>query len=458
MREPIDIFDPLCISLVHQHLLFSCPNLSQEFSAKYKPKMVEVGWEQVLSKWEEAQLTKRLAHQHLQCVAPSLVDEFNKKHGFLSIVSDTRVTLEEVVVKWKEEQMINSLVYQHLKAVAPDLAIEFNSTHNCFYYKDIPQRFVQVLVETQKENQRCSLDQSNRPVREIRGRSHMLGMKKNKFSKEEVARIEDAISLKHDIAALAKELGRSYKSVHGKIASLRRQAHLKKGKMTMDEVNRIYQAAQNKEDYALVAKELGRDRITILTRMNMAISNPHSQPNTRRPFSLEEDLLILEKVIPHLKFKTLSSSGFLSETELMELATEFQRGRGPVKFRWESTLQPWLLQHLTGTSSFKIEKMLTRVVAEKFTDLQGISWSNLVKQHKEFSGHTGTSLGSVYRKIISCAKAREGSKEVNPSEVARYAAETYQPAKEPALKVVRRENIIQHFEDRVKLLEINVVV
>ena len=170
------------------------------------------------------------------------------------------------------------------------------------------------------------------------------------------------------------------------------------------------------------------------------------------------DLLILEKVVPCLKFKTLSSSGFLSETELMVLATEFQRGRSSVKYRWEHSLQPWLLQHHTGTSSFKIEKMLASVVAEKFTDIQGIGWSDLVKQHKELSGHTGSSLSSVYRKVISCMKHREGYKEVNPFEIARYAAEAYQPAKEPVVKVVRRERIIQHFEDRVKLLEIDVVV
>jgi len=204
----------------------------------------------------------------------------------------------------------------------------------------------------------------------------MLGVKKNTFSKEEVARIEDAIALKHDITTVAKEMGRSYNSVHGKMARLRRQAHVKKGKLTVDEVNRIHQAVQNKEDCALVAKELGRDQTTVRTRMKMAISNPYSQPNTKRPFSLEEDLLILEKVVPRLRFKTLSSSGYLSESELMELATEFQRGRSSVKFRWEHSLQPWLLQHLIGTSSLKIEKMLTRVELKSsltFKELVGLT-------------------------------------------------------------------------------------
>jgi len=137
-----------------------------------------------------------------------------------------------------------------------------------------------------------------------------------------VTRIEDAIAQKHDISAVAKEMGRSYYSVYSKITNLRRRAHLIKGRLSIDEINRIHQAIQNKEDAALVAKELGRDQTTVRTRMKMSISNPQSKPNTKRRFSIEEDLLILEKIIPRLKFKTLSSSGFLSDTELMGLATE----------------------------------------------------------------------------------------------------------------------------------------
>ena len=38
---------------------------------------------------------------------------------------------------------------------------------------------------------------------------------------------------------------------------------------------------------------------------------------------------------------------------------------------------------------FRIERMLTRLVAEKFTDHVAINWSELVNQHKEFVGHTG---------------------------------------------------------------------
>ena len=163
MRKPRDILDPLSISLVHQHLLSSCPNLAQEFSAKYRPKMAEVGLEQVLGKWEEAQLTKKLVHQHLDFFAPSLVVEFSQKHGFPPY---TRVALKEVVAKWKEDQMITGLVYQHLRTVTPDLALEFKDNHFCCYFEDVPVGFFRLLVEAQMKNHKSmsseeyKLDQS----------------------------------------------------------------------------------------------------------------------------------------------------------------------------------------------------------------------------------------------------------------------------------------------------------
>ena len=171
--------DPLCISLVHQHLLSSCPNLAQELSAKFKPKVAEVGLEQVLGKWEEAELTKRLVHQYLECAAPSLVAEFNLKHGSpLKMTDYTRVTLEEVVANWKEELMINGLVYQHLRTVAPDLATEFKVNHYCCYFEEVPEpqallrnspeEMTQLIEEMQKKNddggdgKRCNIMQSVR--------------------------------------------------------------------------------------------------------------------------------------------------------------------------------------------------------------------------------------------------------------------------------------------------------
>ena len=63
-------------------------------------------------------------------------------------------------------------------------------------------------------------------------------------------------------------------------------------------------------------------------------------------------------------------------------------------------MQPWLLQHYAGTPGFRIERMLTRLVAEKFTDHSGIDWAEIVSQHKELVGHTATSLGQAHQKVL----------------------------------------------------------
>merc|ERR1719427_1928722 len=100
----------------------------------------------------------------------------------------------------------------------------------------------------------------------------------------------------------------------------------------------------------------------------------------------------------------------------MALAKELQRHCGSVRSRWERILQPWLLQHYTGTSGFRIERMLTSLVAEKYNDHRGIDWSEIVNQHKEFWGHTASSISEIYRTILQRAKAKKS--DVSLQEVA----------------------------------------
>ena len=49
--------DPLCLSLVHQHLLSRCPSLAAEFNSKYSPPKVDVSEEQVLTKTRRKEVT-----------------------------------------------------------------------------------------------------------------------------------------------------------------------------------------------------------------------------------------------------------------------------------------------------------------------------------------------------------------------------------------------------------------
>ena len=52
---------------------------------------------------------------------------------------------------------------------------------------------------------------------------------------------------------------------------------------------------------------------------------------------------------------------------------------------------------------------------------RGISWSDIVKQHKEFEGHTSASVGKIYRTILSLAKI--GKSDASLKEVADFAKE-----------------------------------
>ena len=78
--EQTGLGDPLCLSLVHQHLLSRCPSLAAEFNSKYSPPKVDASEEQVLTKWEETQLIRSLVLQHLGRVAPSLAVEFRQMY------------------------------------------------------------------------------------------------------------------------------------------------------------------------------------------------------------------------------------------------------------------------------------------------------------------------------------------------------------------------------------------
>ena len=122
-------------------------------------------------------------------------------------------------------------------------------------------------------------------------------------------------------------------------------------------------------------------------------------------------------------------------------------------------LQPCLLQHYTGTTGFRVERMLTRLVAEKFSDHRGIDWTEIVNQHKEFVGHTSASLRHIFHRVHSHAKGKKN--DASLQEVADYAAEVYQPGKEKeesAAMVVLREKIILYFKEKVADLGINVVI
>ena len=400
-------------------------------------------------------------YQHMKRVTPALAEEFAKSYH-VSSMDDVKEVIEVI----EEQQFIRSLVIRHLQQVAPAIALEFGGSQVLLQnvpadiiksiesakevvYQEEVQRNQTVLADTdQKEN----LDQVNKRERR--------GVKQNTFTTEEVSIIQRAMANGEDLAVLAKQLGRSYGSIYKKTQTLKKAAAASKtGKYSPEEIDIIHQALVNNEDYREVAKKLGRDASHVRVKMLRMKCNPNLGKKSK--FSIEEDVLILDKVVPWMKDNNLSSSGFFSQKVLIELATEFKRDYDSVKHRWESTLQPWLLQHYTGTSGLRVERMLTTLLAQKFKDHKGVAWSQILKEHKDFVGHTSTSIRNIFHTCRKLAMQKKNAGDVNLQEVAEYAADAYQPGKErrePVSTTVQREKVIAYFKRKAEDLGIEVAV
>ena len=102
--------NPLCLSLVHQHLLSRCPSLAAEFNSKYSPPKVDVSVEQVLMKWEETQLVRGLVLQHLERVSPTLALEFRQMYTCHEEAPELLSLLVREVTKRCEAGNVSNLV------------------------------------------------------------------------------------------------------------------------------------------------------------------------------------------------------------------------------------------------------------------------------------------------------------------------------------------------------------
>ena len=487
--------DALCISLVHQYLDNTKSALADQFKYEYQPQKTNVELKEVLSKWKEEQLVRGLIYQHLKTVAPSLAGEFRDRHwcslepapkrlleelqkklleiaskrGISKVEDESRRDQEQENKRMEntlttEEQLVKSLVYQHLRKVAPSLAVEFRDNHLCCS-ETAPGHLLGELqgkvlaIARSKGTYKVDAESKGKPEQN----NNRKRLERNTFTSEELDRIKKAMANNEDMGTVAKEMGRSYNSVSCMIYYLRKSAGLKKGKFSAEEIERVKQAVANNEDYKSVAAELNRNPKSVHSRLlSLTMKGNLETVGRGKNFAFEEDLCILDKAIDRLslKFSKLSSAGILSQSDFVELAKDLHRyEHTSVRKRWETMLQPWLLQHYTGTTGFRIERMLTSLVAEKFNDHKGIDWSEILNQHKELVGHTASSISGIYRNILSNAKEKKS--DVSLQEVAEYAATVYQPGKEkkePAAKAFHREKIVSYFKEKVAELGINVVV
>ena len=201
--------DPLCLSLVHQHLLSRCPSLAAEFTSKYSPPKVDASVEQVLANWEETQL-------------------------------------------------IRSLVLQHLGRVAPSLAVEFRQMYTC--PEKVPQLLSLLVTEVTRRCEAGNVTNLNgygvgkESVSQVQeSTNRKLGANPKTFTEAEERRITRAIEENESIVKVAKEMGRTYRSILAKVWR-RKQAMttVSKGRFSAEEDSRTRLAVENGEDYRKV--------------------------------------------------------------------------------------------------------------------------------------------------------------------------------------------------------------
>ena len=442
---------PMCVSLIQQYLDNTNSSLADPFKHKYQPLKSNVKWDEVLSKWREEQLARSLVYQHMKTVSPTLAGEFKAKFQ----PQETKFQSPEALSEWKEEQLARSLVYKHLNSVDPSFAVEFQSKGFVESLPESPIGLAQKTIsDVANKKESCHSVKDDKKQKQNNYR-----VKVKRFTTEEILRIERAIAMKENVGAIAKEMGRSYDTVHKRFMRDQQSGGMKKGKWSIQEMERVRRAATNKEDHKVVARELGRAPLDVKRNMNFIRNDPDRGNRAQRKFSLQEDLLILDEVILRLDVSKLSCVGDLPPTSSTKLAKDMGRTKDVLPTRWNRYILPCLLQHYAGTTGFRVERMLTRLVADKFTDAMGIDWDEIVGQHKEFLGHTRTSLSKTFQYISNNAKRYKGAESLQ--EVAEYAADVYQPGKErkePAAKTAHREAVIAHFKKRINELGINVML
>ena len=451
--------DPMCLSLVHQFLDNTNSSLADQFRLKYEARKTKVKYEEVLLKWRVDQLTQSLVHEYLKTVSPALANEFKVKYQ----PEGTKLQMMEVLSKWNEEQLAKGLVFKHLKTVAPSLAVEFEKKYT-LPVKLIPKQLTGLIQRTlpviAEEVRECPSTEKKDE------RKQELHIKRSTFTTEEILRIQRAIAMKEDVGALAKEMGRSCKSLNHKIRRVLDQSTsatgMKRGKYSAAEDARVRLAVKNNENYKVVAKELNRDPELVQGQMYHIAKDPnYGTGQGMKRFSVQEDLLLLDEVILGMDVSKLSCIRTFPTSIATKVAKDTGRSHRTIRLRWEILLLPFLLQHFTGTTGFRVERMLTSLIAEKFRDSKGIDWPEIVNQHPEFAGHTARSLSRIFHKVHSNAKTVKGVDSLSLQEVADYASAVYQPGKErkesPA-QAAHREAIISYFKRRVAELGINVVL
>ena len=211
-------------------------------------------------------------------------------------------------------------------------------------------------------------------------------------------------------------------------------------------------------DAASLAKTLDRPFKSVVNRINSLIRTGGVIKPLK--FTLVEDTLLLETlVIPRVDTEKLSEI-VLHKHQYADLTEQLGKSPQAVRHRWETCLQPWLLQHYSGTLNLRVERMLANYILETFTDFSSIKWPQVVAQ-SEFAGHTVNSLRCIYFKRLNATKQKYGLKsdEVSMQCIAQHCELVYGMGTPKGYnnrdnKIKRQRDVIAFFEQR--MIDLNI--
>ena len=325
---------------------------------------------------------------------------------------EEEVTLLESVKKFgsnaiatNQSDMLESLVVlQYLKEVSPTLAEEFADLH---IFRQVSCHLKSVSPELAEElSDICKVKKKqNTEVKKLRNKK--TGIVARRFTPQEdeiiKADIENAGEGTINISLLSKCLNRTTRSV--------------------------------------------QSRIEILERVGGNTSKTH--------FSLLEDIMLLERlVIPRVGSEKLSEI-ILQKHQFADLNKQLGKSPIAVGLRWTLSLQPWLLQHYSGTLNLRVERMLANYISDTFTNFSSIDWPE-VAARSEFAGHTVNSLRAIYFKRLNITKRKYGlnSDKVSMQCIAQHCELVYGMGTPKGYanrddKINRQKEVIAFFDKRM---------
>ena len=206
-----------------------------------------------------------------------------------------------------------------------------------------------------------------------------------------------------------------------------------------------------------LAKRLNRPVRSVTTRIETLKRN--GGIHKKMHFTLIEDVMVLEHlVIPRVGKEKLSEI-VLRKHHYADLNMHLNKSSHGVLRRWANVLQPWLLQHYSGTLNLRVERMLAKYISDTFTDFSSIDWPE-VAARSEFAGHTSSSLKSLYfSHLCRGAKSKLGLKmdEMTTKHIAEHCELVPVYGKggdsESSNRMQRQRDIISYFERKV--MELN---